>query len=474
MNISTSFFIAWIWIFAIPTFSVAQQDRSTATNVLTYQEFIGFVKQHHPLVKQANLRLDVGEAQLLKARGGFDPKIEIDYDRKKFRDTEYYDQLNTVFKIPTWYGITLEANYEQNSGVFLDPSLTVPPEGLYSAGISVSVAKGLIINERMASLKQAKLFIAQTRAERELMVNRILFEASSAYFEWAEATNEQRTYENYIRNAETRLEGIRNSVIAGDKAAIDTTEARIIYQNRRLSLEAARLKRSKKALDLSNYLWISGIPIELEETVYPEFPTASTVYNVLEITLRTNDSIEITDHPKIRALNSKIEGLKIERRLKKNNLLPDIDLAYNFLTPENDRIASLNTANYKAGFNLSFPLFLRKERGELKLTDVKLRETLFEQVSEQLALRNKIEATLIEIASIEEQVSLVTSIVEDYRRLVTAEERKFFLGESSLFLINSREQSLIEAQLKENELKTKLLEANATLYNVLGNYSDSL
>ena len=58
--------------------------------------------------------------------------------------------------------------------------------------------------------------------------------------------------------------------------------------------------------------------------------------------------------------------------------------------------------------------------------------------------------------------------MEDYRTLVAAEERKFSLGESSLFLINSREQKLIDASLKENEITVKRLEAIATLYNVLG------
>ena len=63
---------------------------------------------------------------------------------------------------------------------------------------------------------------------------------------------------------------------------------------------------------------------------------------------------------------------------------------------------------------------------------------------------------------------LVTQIVIDYQTLVAAEERKFQLGESSLFLVNSREQKLIEARLKANQLQVKFLHANASLYNVLG------
>ena len=99
-------------------FGQIQEENSVdiSSEILTFEEFLGFVKKHHPLVKQANLTLSIGEANLLKARGGFDPKIEVDYDRKKFKDIEYYDLLNSTFKIPTWYGVELKANFEQNSG----------------------------------------------------------------------------------------------------------------------------------------------------------------------------------------------------------------------------------------------------------------------------------------------------------------------------------------------------------------------
>ncbi len=180
-------------------FGQIQEENSVdiSSEILTFEEFLGFVKKHHPLVKQANLTLSIGEANLLKARGGFDPKIEVDFDRKKFKDIEYYEQLNSTFKIPTWFGMELKANFEQNSGQFLDPSLTVPNEGLYSAGVSFSLAQGLLINDRMAALKKAKIFVRQSQADRDLLVNEIIVEASKAYFEWLQATNEQKIYTNF-------------------------------------------------------------------------------------------------------------------------------------------------------------------------------------------------------------------------------------------------------------------------------------
>lgn len=81
--------------------------------VLRFNEYLGYVKKYHPITKQAELQLGIGQANLMKARGGFDPKIEVDYDQKKFKGSEYYERLNATFKIPTWYGIELKGNYER-------------------------------------------------------------------------------------------------------------------------------------------------------------------------------------------------------------------------------------------------------------------------------------------------------------------------------------------------------------------------
>ena len=89
-------------------------SQSLDNSVMTLDEYLGFVKNFHPIVKQANLDIDESQAKLLKARGAFDPKLEVDFDRKKFKGTEYYDKLNATFKIPTWYGIEFKGNFENN------------------------------------------------------------------------------------------------------------------------------------------------------------------------------------------------------------------------------------------------------------------------------------------------------------------------------------------------------------------------
>lgn len=462
-----------LYSFLFLTAALYAQEQNTIT--LRFEEYLGFVKKHHPVAKQAELNISIGEANLLKSRGGFDPKIEVDYNRKKFKGSEYYDLLNATFKVPTWYGIELKANFEQNEGVFLNPERTVPDEGLYSAGISVPIAKGLLINDRMAALKKARLFREQTKADRDILVNEILYKAALAYFNWLEAYNEVEIYQNFLANAKARFVGVKKSALAGDKATIDTVEARIVVQNRQLSLEQTNVKLMKSKLELSNYLWIgNNVPVELQSDVIPDNEVDMVIDQTLQIQQQLMTEADVIDHPKLRSLNYKIEGLEVDRTLKANKLLPTINLEYNFLTATPEVANSFNNADYKGGVTFRLPLFLRKERGEVKLAKYKIQDGQYELASVQLQIENKVNAIYNELNSFKTQNDLIANIVMDYTTLLKAEERKFSFGESSLFLINSRESKLIDATLKKNKLQNKYFSSKAKLFLSLAKNPEDL
>jgi len=436
--------------------------------VLQFNEYLGYVKKYHPIAKQAELAINMGQANLMKSRGGFDPKIEVDYARKEFKGIEYYDELDATFKIPTWYGIDLKGTFEQNQGDLLNPRDDVPTDGLYSAGVSVSLGRGSWINERMATLKQAKFFREQTKADRDLLVNQILFDASLTYFDWLQAYRDSKVFVNFLKNAQIRFEGIKKSAQAGEIAAIDTVEAKIAVQSRALELEQANVRFRNKSLELSNFLWLNdNIPLELQSNVIPEEDIAADIDSTLEILGKPLDSFTIDTHPKLRSLGFKIEGLEVDKRLKTNKLLPTIDVDYNFLTETPELSNSFVTDEYKGGVTFQLPLFLRKERGDLRLAKIKLQDAEFEFDNAQIVIRNKVFAIYNELESFEDQNVLIQDIVTNTRALLSAEERKFSFGESSLFLINTRESKLIDAVLKQNAVQNKYYSAKAKLFNSL-------
>ena len=430
---------------------------------------MGYVKKYHPLVKTANLEINKAQANLMMARGGFDPKIEVDFKEKQFKDKEYYSILNSSFKIPTWYGIEIKAGFDNNDGIYLNPENTVPNQGLTSLGITVPLGQGLFINQRMADVRKAKIQLKLSQAERKLQAIAVLYDASIAYFNWKKTYNEVKLYETYSSNAQIRFNGIKALIKAGDKRAIDSIEAGISVKNRLLNLEDSKLKLNKAKLELSNFLWLeNSIPLELADSLIPETAVDASIQETLKTNDLVNSDFTLDNHPKINALENKIEILTVEKKLKANMLLPKIDVGYSYIA-EPSYIDNYQFENYKIGLNFYFPLFLRKERGSLKLAQYKIQESEFTLNLERVQLSNKISAQKIEIQSLEKQNKIIKTLAEDYTVMLKSEERLFTFGESSLFLINSRENSLISAQLASIALENRYFNSNAELFKIMAN-----
>ena len=454
----------YIFIFICSWMSFFGQNSPTE---FTYNEFLGYVKKYHPLVKQADLKLNEAQANLMQARGAFDPKIEVDFSEKQFKDSEYYSILNSSFKIPTWYGIELKAGFDNAEGIYVNPENTLPNSGLTSLGISVPLGQGLFINQRMADLRKAKIARNLNVAERNLQAVEVIYEASVSYVNWKRSFDEVKLYETYLENALIRYNGISKLIEEGDKPAIDSVEAGIAVKTRRLNLEEAKLKFTKAKLELSNYLWLeNNIPLELNDNLFPETTLSKTIKEVLKI--NELGTVDLENHPKIQALDAKIAMLKVDRKLKANALLPKLDLSYNYLS-EPSYIDNYRFEDYKIGVNFAFPIFLRKERGSLKLADLKIQDSEFGLQFERKNLENKITAQQQEIVSLAKQQDYNNKLVKDFTTLLNAEDRLFEMGESSLFVINSRENSLVSSQINEIALENRYLNAIIGLYKTIAN-----
>ncbi|MEL4307350.1 TolC family protein [Joostella sp. CR20] len=459
-----------IWLFFLLVVFFGVQKGSAQETVLdsefTYEEFLGVVKKYHPLVKQADLILTTSEAKLLKARGYFDPKLTADFNKKRYKDTEYYSLFNGSFKIPTWYGIELKAAFDSNQGDYINPENYVPEDGLASFGISVPVGQGLWINKRMAEVKKGKLYQELGDYERTLAVVDALTEASAAYFDWKQQYDKAKLYEQFYQNAKERQDWIVKSIVLGELSPIDSVESGINLKTRKLEWEQANLKLTKSRLTLSNYLWTEDeLPLELSEVMEPEETLHDNILSVLNIN-PVSEEIDFENHPKLKALSTKIAMKDVDRRLMANKLLPKLNVNYNYIaTP--DYIDEYNWDDYKIGASLSFPILLRKERADVKIAKAELSNAEYGLKFQTQELQNKVKAKFAELSSYQTQIGMNADLVNDYQQMHDAEVRLFELGESSIFYINTRENKLVKAKVSQIELENEYFLIAAELYRTL-------
>jgi outer membrane protein TolC len=168
-------------------------------------------------------------------------------------------------------------------------------------------------------------------------------------------------------------------------------------------------------------------------------------------------------HPKLLSLGVKQRVLEVEKRLKFQGLLPSLDLKYNFLnegyTTSKLFAQPLLENNYKFGFQFGLPLFLREARGEYRAAKIKISDLDYTQQQTQLQIINKVKAAYNELLATQTQVILFQGNVQNQQKLLKAEETKFSIGESSMFLVNTRETKLLESQQKLAELKAKFFKS---------------
>lgn len=436
--------------------------QSPSPQLFTLDEFIEQVKKYHPLALQAQIKVEKRHAALQTAKGSFDPSLHLSSREKTIDGKNYYTYFNTQLSIPLPAG-TIVTGIENNSGDNLLPEIT---KGRSSyAGIEIPLANGLLFDKRRAVLQQAKLLVNQSAQERAAIINHLLFEAYIAYGQWAAYYQLYRTFANFSQVALDRMRLVRIAYANGERAMADTVEAYTQVQQYQLMQSEAFVRLTNAKLELSNYLWQQDSAYSLHDHIVPDTLSHSGIKPVKPIEELLAQSSAA--NPVFGIYNFKLQMLEVEKRLKRQSLLPYVSVKANLLNnnyyPFNNISTHLLENNYNWGFHFTLPLFLRSARGEYKLAQLKLKETSLELMFKRQQTENKLRSYYTEYHTLFSQLQTVKKMYENYQFLLRAEELKFAQGESSLFLVNTREIKVLEMIQKQIDLTFKSYKARIAM-----------
>jgi outer membrane protein TolC len=205
--------------------------------------------------------------------------------------------------------------------------------------------------------------------------------------------------------------------------------------------------------DIGSFLWIgNNQPFDLANLNL--VPTNE------ELLLNNQINTSINNNPKLLSYGFKLKDLEIQKRLKAESLRPTIDLQLGLINSGNNAFRNINTNywanNNKIGVQFSFPLTFSTARGDLAETKIKIADTQFEQSLVENDLKVKFNQNNAESLTLQQQYSVLQQSVKASELLLNGEEIKFKFGDSSLFLINSRELKLIEVKEKLLSIENKI------------------
>jgi hypothetical protein len=439
-------FFSLFLLFFLTSRTLIGQDTLRQLDLST---FLTQVKEHHPLALVAANRIDAANYFVKLSKGAFDPVLFSGLDQKYFDDKTYYSTLSTGVKIPTRIGWDVKVLGDWNRGQNLNPENSVPDAGLSYLGLEIPLGRGMFTDEHRTQLKRAVVALELSVTEQQIALNELLYDAGQAFIFLQEQQAQLKLALKMADLAKNRLAQMQTYEQLGERAAIDTMEASAQYTLRSVDLRQRQLLFNNARLQVEQYLWADGIlPLQMDTTL------AIDSLGIFLPKLTENDSLA---NPYLATYGYKLRDLTLERKLKLEQLKPELNVNYNLLQTPNQLIsAQFNFANYKWGLGFYMPLLLRKERNSLRITDVKIENTQLEFGNKQRELETKLKQIQNEWSTNYEQALLSAKVATSYEALSIAETRMFDLGESSLFMINAREISYLSSATKYIECLGKL------------------
>jgi len=423
-----------------------QENRKRA--VFSFEELKKTLKSYHPVVQQAGLMLNNAQQEILQSRGAFDPNLSIERSNKQFENKEYFDYRNIRIDIPTWLGVDVVAGYNNNNGVFTNDEVTLG--NAYFLGGKFSLTQSLFMNKRRATLEQSKLLRSAAAEEQKLILNNIYFDAYAAYFEWLNEYLRYKTFKDIYTLNLNRYDLVINTWKLGNAPAIDTTEALSQLQQFKLFSNQSFIKWIEAGINLSQHVWDSTIYVQL---VQAELMPDSASISQFQI---NNDNTAYwtklaNEHPELSINDLKQEQLKIKQKLAYQQLLPDINLGGYRIERNANSILNTGRNNYQFNVGLDVPLRLSSGRANVSITKNQLLQTQLKRDYSQRKIQNQVLYQLNEINITKSQINLYNQYLSNIERLYRAENTKYTLGSSTIFLINSRENKLLDIRLKRLE-----------------------
>lgn len=433
-----------------PAAPAAPAARSSAPLLLG--EVLDSVQRHFPAIIAAQKEQRAAEAELLAARGGFDPLLRL---RAEGAVLGYYQngRLDVSLEQPTpLWGTRFFAGWRLGTGSFADydGKLETNEYGEVRVGAVVPLWRNGPIDRTRAAIKRAAVgqtLAAQGVAQQRLEAVRL---GSQRYWEWTAAGQRLHIAHSLQRLAAERDAALAQRVRHGDLPEIERIDNQRLILSRQSLLIAAQRGLEQAQIELSIYLrdargepWL--VPAERlpRELPLPE-PRALTSER-----LAADIQTALARRPEAERLRLQLEQLGIDRDLAKNQLAPAVDVGLAFSQDLGAGSSTRTPPVLEGSVLFDMPIPNRTAKGRLGATEAQMARL---QAQARL-VRDRICAEVQDVQSLlrtaEQRVALARAELQLAQKVETAEHQRFELGDSTLVLVNLREQATADAALRE-------------------------
>ena len=446
---------------------------------LTLGAFLTRVLRTSPQARLSRLAEDRAAAALLGARGQFDPRLVSGYEYKTKDGTDKLNVLRSGLRQPLNLPLSpvLKADYRRGLGASVDPSVATSRAGETSVGVSLSPLEGLFAGKRRTKLDKARLAPRRARARQAEKRNKLLRDATHAFWAWAGARQKLRIARDLLGLAQRRRALVTRRARAGEVPAMDSVEAAQITASRRGGVARARRAATQKRIALASFLGprpgrapadtFGYAPPPLPTDSLPGAPAAPRLspadagFSDAAGRLPVEGAVDtaLARRPVLRALSLKRRQARIEQDLARGRRWPNLKLEAKAVSYGE---GPLNMTDVKVGVQVEQPLFFRNERSRAEKARIEARRVRLKRDLARRTVRADVESALAALRASRRRLRAARRSVRLARRLRRAEQRRFDEGQGTLFRLNQREEALAKARKRRVEARVDRLRARAT------------
>jgi outer membrane protein TolC len=417
-------------------------------------DVIASVERNFPLLTAAERETDIAEGELTAARGGFDSSWRT---RAGTAPIGYYNPVlvDSFVTQPTpLWGTTFFAGWRLGVGAsytgipVYDGKLETNDYGEVRAGVSVPLWRNGPIDRARANIRRAE----QGRTIAALNVQQQRLEATrnatQRYWDWVAAGRRLAVGRSLLALATQRDEGLRVRVERGDLPAFERTDnARAIVQREGLVV-ALRRQVEQTAIELS--LYVRDAQGRTRTPGADELPPGLPEPAALDPgCVRREAEAAPERRPEARRFDAQRAQQAVEREWAENQRRPAIDVTVAASQDLGPGPANRNGPVLEASLVLDIPILNRSATGREQAASAAMQraEELGRFARDRIAADVRDALSAIEAAR--QRVTVARNELSLARTLAAQERERFNLGDSTLLVVNLREQAAAEAEVRE-------------------------
>jgi len=436
---------------------------------LTLEEVVRAVMETYPLVRVAELDRTMADADVRSAQGGFDTSWKT-----KFSTTPLgyynYTNLDTLVEQPTrLWGTSFFAGYRRGIGKY--PVYSGDKEtlsfGEFRVGALLPLWRNGAIDRRRANVARAEagVQVAQTQFTQQQID--LIRTVSQRYWDWAAAGQRLLIARGVLSLAVERDAGLATRVEKGDVPAIERTDnARAILQ-RQAQVVSAERSLQQAALELSMYLRGSD-----GKLVVPDSRRLPTLLPdpSLPVPASLPDAIRQAwaRRPDLKRLDALRQQADIEVAVAVNQTSPSIDAQAMISRDLGDGNETLRPTHLEVGVLLDIPLQNRVASGRRDAAKIQRLKVQTQQQFARDRITTDVRDAFSAVETAYQRASVTKREVQLATQLEQAERSRFQYGDSTLLIVNLREQASADARLREIDALVDAQKSWATYRAVLG------